>query len=91
MSMPPVTKASSCRPGGWPIAARSWVRDRRQVHRAGVAFEQNDELVAAEARHQIVLAHGPAQARRHHLEQLVASAVAERVVAWMVWLVELMK
>ena len=56
------------------------LRDRRQLGGAGVAFEDDDELVAAQARDQVVLAHRLAQPLRHRLEQLVAGAVAERVV-----------
>ena len=38
------------------------------------------EFVAADARHRVDLAHAMAKPRRHHLEQLIAHRMAERVV-----------
>ena len=56
------------------------LRHRGGLARLGDVLQQHAELVAADARDEVVAAHRGAQARGDHLEQAVAHLVAERVV-----------
>lgn len=48
--------------------------------RARAVLEQDRELIAAEARHRVVLAHVLAQQRRHFLEHGIAGLVSTGMV-----------
>ncbi len=56
------------------------LRHRGGLARLGDVLQQHAELVAADARDEVVAAHAGAQARGDHLEQAVAHVVAEPVV-----------
>ena len=56
------------------------LRHRRGLARLGDVLQQHAELVAADARDEVVAAHAGAQARGDHLQQAVADLVAEAVV-----------
>jgi hypothetical protein len=56
------------------------VRDRQRVAAAGEIGQAHDELVSAEPRDTVTLAHTGLQARGGELQQLVADRVTERVV-----------
>ena len=56
------------------------LRHRGRLARLGDVLQQHAELVAADARDEVVAAHAGAQARGDHLQQRVADVVAERVV-----------
>jgi len=61
-------------------AGRTSVADFDQIVALHRAFQQHGELVATEPRHQVAGAHAGRDARRCHLQQLVAGRVAEGVV-----------
>ena len=56
------------------------LRHRRRLARLGDVLEEHAELVAADARDEVVAAHARLQARGHDLQQAVADLVAEAVV-----------
>ena len=64
---------------GSSIALQQLVRDLGDVVARGVV-QQHDELVAAEARHDVARAQAGGDARRHGLQQAVADQVAQRIV-----------
>ena len=75
-------ETTSCSPTwqGLRELGEELLRHRRGLVRLGDVLQQHAELVAADARDEVVAAHAGAQARGHRLQQAVADLVAEGVV-----------
>ena len=65
---------------GWLTAAQQLARDRLDVAAFGGVFEDHDEFVAAEPRHDVACAQALAQPAGDFHQQGVAGFMAERIV-----------